>query len=175
MESQKPVLDRGLCLLIWGPFVPSKVSIFRWRVLLGRLPTMEALIRRRLQVSEDQRACIFCQSQHEVTSLLFLHCEFVWKLWNDVFRWLGLAFVMPFKIDELVRQVCCGGGKWRKEALWYDQLVECIQKRSYMWLKSKIQGNLFDFKDWQQEPWKCITAIKRDQYIRRVAISYFRM
>ncbi|GLT79003.1 hypothetical protein SLA2020_505170 [Shorea laevis] len=46
LSSIDVVLEKKWCKLIWGRYIPSKVSIFGWRLLLNRLATKENIFRR---------------------------------------------------------------------------------------------------------------------------------
>lgn len=43
LVNQNSIIGRELCSMIWNRFVPEKVSIFGWRLILGRLPTTMTL------------------------------------------------------------------------------------------------------------------------------------
>lgn len=45
---------------VWKVFVPSKVGTFGWRLLLGRLPTRDALLNRGVHLGDHERSCSMC-------------------------------------------------------------------------------------------------------------------
>ncbi|GAU46194.1 hypothetical protein TSUD_93810 [Trifolium subterraneum] len=61
---------------LWKNDLPSKVSIFGWRLLLDRLPTRAFLRRRGVVTDSQELCCALCLSSVEDACHLFLHCNF---------------------------------------------------------------------------------------------------
>jgi hypothetical protein len=76
---------------IWKSPAPSKVIAFSWQLLRNRLPTRVNLEHSGIQGLGD---CFHCQGREEEVTHLFLLCDFAAVVWNAIFRWLGLVFVI---------------------------------------------------------------------------------
>ncbi|CAJ2650181.1 uncharacterized protein LOC123904681 [Trifolium pratense] len=59
---------------LWLNNVPSKVSIFGWRLLLEKLPTREALYKKGIITNIHERCCVFCYNEVEDTQHIFFKC-----------------------------------------------------------------------------------------------------
>jgi hypothetical protein len=85
-------VDRSTVDDVWHKLIPSKVSLFVWRLLRNRLPTKDNLVRRRvLQISES--ACVSGCGVTETASHLFLGCHILGSLWYHIWQWLGISTV----------------------------------------------------------------------------------
>ena len=76
---------------IWHNNIPSKVSLFVWRLLHNRLPTKDNLVRRRV-LHQDDAACVSGCGNSETATHLFLECPIFSSLWSQVWHWLGISF-----------------------------------------------------------------------------------
>jgi len=77
---------------IWHQQIPSKVSVFVWRLLRNRLPTKDNLVRRRV-LSLENAACVAGCGSQETTNHLFLECDVFGALLSQVWLWLGISSV----------------------------------------------------------------------------------
>lgn len=85
-------MDRGCIPKVWHHHVPSKVSVFLWRLLRDRLPTKNNLVRRRvLQLTNIM--CVAGCGCSETAEHLFLGCNIFCSIWNMRWQWLGITFV----------------------------------------------------------------------------------
>jgi len=75
---------------IWHQQIPSKVSVFVWRLLRNRLPTKDNLLRRRI-ISHEASACVAGCGMQETANHLFLGCDILGLLWAQV--WLGWVYL----------------------------------------------------------------------------------
>jgi hypothetical protein len=73
----------------WLNDVPSKVAVFGWRLLQGRLPTKSALQYKGILLNPHDLPCAFCVLSPEDCTHLFFHCLFTKRVWEAVFRWIG--------------------------------------------------------------------------------------
>jgi hypothetical protein len=78
---------------LWKNNVPSKVSIFCWRLLLEKLPTREALYHKGVINNNVERCCVFCFKTEETMHHLFLHCDVSAAVWRAIFTWLGTCYL----------------------------------------------------------------------------------
>jgi hypothetical protein len=67
----------GALKKLWENDLPSKVTIFSWRLLLDKLPTCETLQHRGIITNPLDLGCVFCLSPLEDASHIFLRCNFV--------------------------------------------------------------------------------------------------
>jgi hypothetical protein len=81
---------------LWRNDVPSKISVFGWRLLLQRLPTRAALNRRGVLLNSHDLSCVFCSATVEDYAHLFFFCPFSTAVWVAVSRWIG----KPIPIGE---------------------------------------------------------------------------
>ncbi|GAU22481.1 hypothetical protein TSUD_296000 [Trifolium subterraneum] len=80
---------------IWESPAPSKVIAFSWQLLYDRIPTRKNLEVRGLLSMDIPWECSGCVGNVESTLHLFLHCPSAMMVWYEVFRWLGMVFVVP--------------------------------------------------------------------------------
>jgi len=79
---------------VWHKNIPSKVSLFMWRLLRNRLPTRDNLVRRRVILLSDS-VCVSGCGDHETAIHLFLGCNVFSTLWYHILHWLGIFAVFP--------------------------------------------------------------------------------
>ncbi|GLT56346.1 hypothetical protein SLA2020_293910 [Shorea laevis] len=82
------ILDKRWLKVIWCKYVPSKMSIFGWRLFLNKLPTKENLYLRGVLV-EGAVGCEFCNEGVEQLQHVFCECKEVWLVWMKVLGWWG--------------------------------------------------------------------------------------
>ena len=78
---------------LWSIKVPSKITVFAWRLINDRLPTRKNLQRRQVQLTEI--LCPFCRINEEDSAHLFLHCNKIQPIWWKTTSWLNLKGVVP--------------------------------------------------------------------------------
>lgn len=88
--DQHIIVDRSN--IFWHKEVPLKANIFAWRLLRNRLPTTYNLINRRVLQPNTTLYAGNCGKEEDINHL-FLFCDFIGKVWSDIFVWLGLATV----------------------------------------------------------------------------------
>jgi hypothetical protein len=94
--------------------VPPRVACFAWTTAKGKIPTIDNLRRRGMIVVNR---CWLCESDREFVDHLLLHCEVANALWNVIFSWFGLCWVMPGSVRELF--ACWwSSGRSRSAVVW---------------------------------------------------------
>ncbi|GKV46638.1 hypothetical protein SLEP1_g53612 [Rubroshorea leprosula] len=187
LDSVDSLLEGHLCKLVWCEMVPSKVSIFGWRLCLDRLPTRWNLQKRGMVLLGDGMKCGLCQEGVEDVDHLFCTCKSAWLVWVKVIQWWGLEVVMPDKVRGVVDFfIWCMGSLVGKKMgaciflvvawyIWYwrnvlvfqqhgdirEQLLELIQDKSYLWIRNKVEGSVFSFVQWQKNPVECARELTR--------------
>lgn len=89
-SAYKLLMDLEFCLAsrqLWMCDVPSKVTIFVWRLLQNRLPTRDLLLTRDILVGVNNAVCVLCSSVGESGNHLFFSCDFSYNVWLDINTW----------------------------------------------------------------------------------------
>jgi hypothetical protein len=76
---------------LWKSYVPSKVNVFGWRLLLNRLPTRATLHHCGILTNHHELSCIFCLQQTKDEKHIFFSCPFSKEVWNKILSWLGTS------------------------------------------------------------------------------------
>jgi hypothetical protein len=93
---------------IWKPKVPSRIAFFLWVASLGKILTVENLRRRNIVVVNW---CYLCKANGESVDHLLLHCSFLRELWDLVFAFFGVHWVMP---ETALNLLACWQGSFGK-------------------------------------------------------------
>lgn len=88
------VVDRTLVEDVWHKSIPSKVSVFVWRLFRNRLPTRDNLVHRRVLLIADS-VCVSGCGAYETANHLFCIYNIFSTLWDHILHWLGLSVVFP--------------------------------------------------------------------------------
>ncbi|GKU89268.1 hypothetical protein SLEP1_g3431 [Rubroshorea leprosula] len=102
------ILDEKWSRVLWGKYVPSKLSIFGWRLLLNRLATKDNLCRRGVVVPGGNVCCEFCHEGVEHLQHIFCECKAVWLVWRKVLGWWGVQSPLPKDVFGLADVVVAG-------------------------------------------------------------------
>lgn len=77
---------------LWKLSSPKNVVIYIWRLLVNRLPTMDNLLSRGVDVQYmGSTVCPLCQVCNEIMEHLFFTCKFASIVWNQCYSRLGLV------------------------------------------------------------------------------------
>ncbi|QHO17517.1 Putative ribonuclease H protein [Arachis hypogaea] len=85
---------------VWKGFVPPRIELFGWFVLVDRVNTKERLGKIGVNILGDS-LCVMCTKELESAEHLFLRCEVAWQVWCKWLRSLGRAWVIPGTIREM--------------------------------------------------------------------------
>jgi len=77
---------------VWHKQIPSKVSLFAWRLLRNGHPIKDSLVRRRVLQPNDN-LCVGRCGDAETMDHLFLGCGIFGSIWFLVWQWLGISSV----------------------------------------------------------------------------------
>jgi|UniRef100_A0A2N9G010 hypothetical protein len=80
---------------IWKPKVPSRVAFLIWTAVLGKLPTIDNLRKRKMVLVNR---CCMCKANEESVDHLLLHCPLAKELWDSVLSLFGVSWVMPCQV-----------------------------------------------------------------------------
>jgi hypothetical protein len=84
---------------IWGVKAPPRVAFFMWTVAWGRILTCDNLKQRGLVLAGW---CYMCKKADESVDHLLLHCWVARQLWSFVFKCVGVEWVIPSQVPELL-------------------------------------------------------------------------
>ncbi|KAF5453608.1 hypothetical protein F2P56_028501 [Juglans regia] len=84
---------------IWKVKVTNKVAFFCWFVSHDKILTIENLRKHGICIVDW---CYMCNKDSESVIHLFLHCEVAKSLWNVIFGRLGISWVMPKQVVNLI-------------------------------------------------------------------------
>jgi hypothetical protein len=85
---------------LWKNNIPSKVSIFGWRLLLDKLTTREALYRKGVVTNNLERCCVLCFRENEDTHHVFINCSISVQVWQFIFKWMGTNLTLPIDVQR---------------------------------------------------------------------------
>jgi hypothetical protein len=175
-------VNRSLVDNVWHKHIPSKVSLFVWRLLRNRLPTRDNLLRRNI-IQDQGSVCVAGCEALETARHLFLLCTTSSLLWSYVLKWLGLVSVFSLDLRDHHLQFCSMAGLPRSthsylQGIWYacvwviwkdrnDRifqnaashpyvLFEKIKFNSFVWMKAKLSSFIYSYYDWATHPLLCM-------------------
>jgi hypothetical protein len=86
--------------MMWKNNVPSKISIFGWRLLLEKLPTKEALFGKGIITDMMEKRCVLCLNHAESIQHFFLHCNVSNIVWCNIFKWMGVSYLTSDSVQQ---------------------------------------------------------------------------
>jgi len=167
---------------VWHKLVPTKVSLFSWRLLQDRIPTRSNLVRWHVLQPNDN-FCVGGCGLTETTDHLFLGCGFFERVWFLVYHWLGVSFVSLGYIKDHYSQFIQLAGLPRSThfylkviwlacvwAIWKERnnrvftdtvidplhIVKKVKLNSFLWISSNYVPIAFGFHDWWRHPLLCM-------------------
>uniref|UniRef100_A0A2N9FRJ8 Reverse transcriptase domain-containing protein n=1 Tax=Fagus sylvatica TaxID=28930 RepID=A0A2N9FRJ8_FAGSY len=96
---------------IWGVKAPPRVAFFMWTVAWGRILTCDNLKQRGLVLAGW---CCMCKNADESVNHLLLHCGVARQLWSFVFQFVGIEWVIPSRVSDLL----FGWWNWLGKRAW---------------------------------------------------------
>jgi hypothetical protein len=172
--------------LMWKNNVPSKISIFGWRLLLEKLPTRDALFNKGIITTNIEKRCVFCSTHDESISHVSIHCSFSSTVWRKVLSWMGLNLINSNSIQEhfllfgdLIkskankkhRHIIWLATTWciwrlrnnlvfREDRATIFSLVNQIIYMSWFWFSGHLRSNVDIFFDyWCTNPLDCLQHV----------------
>src|ERR1044072_211286 len=95
-KAQLFLTDSSSCEIfrkIWAVWAPAKVHAFGRRLALGRLPTLDNLIKRGIVTNGGLNQCYFCHNHSESVNHLFFECAFPIRCGKNALNgWVSLRF-----------------------------------------------------------------------------------
>jgi hypothetical protein len=170
---------------VWHKLVPSKVSIFAWRLLQDRIPTKSNLVRRQV-LQHGSNVCVSGCGVPETVDHLFLACNLFGSVWSLICNWLGISFVCPGSITDHFLHFTQLAGMPRSSyvffkviwlasswAMWKARnnrvfsnvvidpynITESVKRTSFLWLSTNVVPIAFSFHDWWRHPLLCMDVM----------------
>ncbi|KAK2424703.1 hypothetical protein QL285_035035 [Trifolium repens] len=180
-----PLDDNKLLSLgrMWKNNVPSKVSIFGWRLLLEKLPTRESLFSKGVITNVLDSCCVLCCNHVESISHVFFQCHVSNSVWLFIFKRMGVSPIMnatvqqhfllfgdfiKSKVNKRFRHViwlattwCIW--RWRNQIIFQGDranvstIVDQIIYMSWFWFTGRLRSNVdICFDTWCNNPLHCL-------------------
>jgi hypothetical protein len=184
----QPNLNLSPCHLsvfdvIWKCPSPSKVCAFAWQLLHDRIPSRQNLQRRNIIEAAGDVSCVLCGGEAESSHHLFIYCTVAMKVWQGVFGWLKLSFLLPHNLFSILNFFTYLKGKklrkgmimiwlgviwilWRRRnAVLFDnggidvaEIIEEIKVITWKWWLSQPKVKHSLYYEWQLEPLLCMAG-----------------
>jgi hypothetical protein len=88
---------------IWCVKAPPRVAFFMWTATWGRILTCDNLKKKGMALAGW---CCMCKNADETVVHLLLHCSIARQIWGFVFQFVGINWVLPSHVSEVL------GGWW---------------------------------------------------------------
>nr|XP_025674245.1 uncharacterized protein LOC112774318 [Arachis hypogaea] len=85
--------------VVWRGFVPPRVELFTWFVLIERVNTKERLSRLGV-IDQRDTMCALYSKANESAFHLFVGCEITWKVWSAWLFALGRSWTLPGTLKQ---------------------------------------------------------------------------
>ncbi|RVX17758.1 putative ribonuclease H protein [Vitis vinifera] len=116
---------------LWSSKVPSKVKALAWLVAHGKVNTNDKLQLRRPYKALYPQWCILCKGHGESIDHLFLHCPITIGLWHRLFNLVGVIWVPPRSLEDMLVISFKGlGNSLRGKTLWQ---IACLTLIWMVW------------------------------------------
>ncbi|KAL4274980.1 uncharacterized protein LOC110268326 [Arachis ipaensis] len=110
---------------IWRGFVPPKIELFSWFVLVERVNTNDRLCRLGV-IEQNDNMCVLCCKSVESAFHLFIGCEFTWQVWSAWLFALGRLWTMPGSLKEHFQSWTTGSVRKDKKKRWFIDFFTVI-------------------------------------------------
>ncbi|KAJ9687212.1 hypothetical protein PVL29_015890 [Vitis rotundifolia] len=84
---------------IWMERVPTKISFFAWEATWGKIWTLDRLQKRGWQLPNR---CFLCACEAESVNHILIHCTVVRVIWDLVLGLVGVKWVFPNTVKEVL-------------------------------------------------------------------------
>jgi hypothetical protein len=169
---------------LWKSPAPSKLIAFSWQLIHNRISTRDNLARCGIIRGDNPRVCVMCANSLESSRHLFLYCDFAFRVWTDIFRWLGVIIIMPPSVPVLF-QYLLGFAKGKKTRngfmlVWHTTIwliwrlrndvifnnsakvaAECVEEikvLSWKWSAQKLKITPCLYYEWVWDPDICFNS-----------------
>ena len=114
--------------ICWSKLIPLKVKCFIWRAVLDRIPVVETLIYRGINVQNQN--CQLCGTCIETTNHLLVECAYSKDVWYWILRWCDIKYLQARKVEDIIiyAATCLSGEKEYPE---YDIICYFMKHLDY--------------------------------------------
>lgn len=178
--------ERRVFRRIWHAKAPSGLLALAWRIIIGRVQTRSDLARRNSLPANASLECGLCGSVEECCQHLFFDCQVSWRVWMKIYNWLGIQTALPnnaeihFNLHENLLMVskkfwmsmdliwiaavsaiwqCRNGAVFRGESVETDRIVELVQFKVWLWLRSNESFFVSSCFEWIMNPVECLRML----------------
>ncbi|KAJ0811025.1 putative RNA-directed DNA polymerase [Helianthus annuus] len=156
----------------WSKVATAKVNCFAWRAIDGKIPTLEALRRRGVQVGSVM--CSACQAGTESADHVIIHCPVARCVWMHVWSWIRVPFRehgegfsarladksdWPYNKTKAIYAIylLTAWHLWRNrnnrifsnKQTDPSRLVEEIREESFEWMRIKARRTRMTWNEWK--------------------------
>ena len=101
---------------LWKTAAFPNVLTTTWRVLIDRIPTREALVRRGVQM--ESTVCVLCRIKEESSQHLFIECVFAQRVWSLCQKWLEIVLMQNNEIKSHFESFICSQASGKQNLVW---------------------------------------------------------
>ncbi|KAM7477124.1 hypothetical protein LguiB_024367 [Lonicera macranthoides] len=133
---------------IWKHGVPSKIKVFAWLALKGKVNTCDVIQKRRPAWCLSPSWCVMCNQNDENIDHILLHCGFVRRIWTGLFEAFGVIGAIPRKWSEFIElRWYFDKGKNNQKVLWRFVVASMLPPEAFTVVRKS-----FDARKLQKEP-----------------------
>lgn len=178
-------VDERVFTKLWAAKAPSNALALSWKILNNRIPTKVELARRNALPGGLNTTCVLCADSEESIAHLFLSCNISWRIWMQVYKWLGMSMVLTNSVSQhFLHHVIPGiNGRGSKAAslIWVAtvgviwnlrngvvfrgvsvdtaRILDSIQFRTWLWLKANNSSFGVSVYEWIENPRVCLEML----------------
>ncbi|XP_071700173.1 uncharacterized protein [Rutidosis leptorrhynchoides] len=159
-----------------NPFLPEKIGLLIWRVIMRRIPVRVELDKRGIDL--DSVRCPVCDNDVETVDHIMFQCSFAKDIWNRVSRWCKFGNIQCMNSSEIFQ-----GKKDPSRADSYSSLWQAIvwvtgymiwqnrnltvfkkkkgngpmglneiQIKAFEWISNRSRKKMFEWNQWLMNP-----------------------
>ncbi|XP_016164877.1 uncharacterized protein LOC107607430 [Arachis ipaensis] len=84
---------------VWKGFIPPRIELLSWFVLIGRVNTKDRLGRLHV-IDQNDTLCVLCCKSEETAFHLFIGCEIRWQVWCAWLFAFGRSCCLPGTLKD---------------------------------------------------------------------------
>ena len=100
---------------VWGSYAPLRTRFFAWEVVLGKISTVDMLIRRSWSMVNR---CNLCKENEGSANHILIHCGKIRELWTLLLSSFGVVWVFPDSVRNLLLEWKIKGLGKKRSVVW---------------------------------------------------------
>ena len=100
---------------VWGSYAPLRTRFFAWEAVLGKISTVDMLIRRSWSMVNR---CNLCKENEESANHILIHCGKIRELWTLLLSSFGVVWVFPDSVRNLLLEWKIKGLGKKRSVVW---------------------------------------------------------